>query len=277
MTWSQTTSRATELAGRYRRAPVIPHRRSDGDSPRLEGAPRRPDERVPEESAAVTTIGKMPAQPPAAGNVSGRQPRPRTRGRLARWYLAAKTASGDQEREHGEGHAPGALLGHEGLAYASALYNVAYYLTRNAPDAEDLVQDTYVRAMRAATQFSRGTNLKAWLFCILRNTFLSLHRRRRFPLPIGGLAALAGLTDRGHHERRRDDLELDRLRNVVREDIERALMTLSEPARTVVLLDFEGLTEAEVAQVVGCAVGTVKSRLARARAALRQQLRDYAK
>jgi RNA polymerase sigma-70 factor, ECF subfamily len=277
MTWSQTTSRATELAGRYRRAPVIPHRRSDGDSPRLEGAPRRPDERVPEESAAVTTIGKMPAQPPAAGNVSGRQPRPRTRGRLARWYLAAKTAGGDREREHGEGHAPGALLGHEGLAYASALYNVAYYLTRNAPDAEDLVQDTYVRAMRAATQFSRGTNLKAWLFCILRNTFLSLHRRRRFPLPIGELAALAGLTGRGHHEWIRDDLELDRLRNVVREDIERALMTLSEPARTVVLLDFEGLTEAEVAQVVGCAVGTVKSRLARARAALRQQLRDYAK
>ena len=276
MTWSQTTSRATELAGRYRRAPVIPHRRSDGDSPRLEGAPQRPDERVPEESAAVTTIGKMPAQPPAAGNVSGRQPRPRTRGRLARWYLAAKTAGGDREREHGEGHAPGALLGHEGLAYASALYNVAYYLTRNAPDAEDLVQDTYVRAIRAATQFARGTNLKAWLFCILRNTFLSLHRRRRFH-PIGGLAALAGLTDRGHHERRRDDLELDRLRNVVREDIERALMTLSEPARTVVLLDFEGLTEAEVAQVVGCAVGTVKSRLARARAALRQQLRDYAK
>jgi RNA polymerase sigma-70 factor (ECF subfamily) len=219
----------------------------------------------------------MPAQPPAAGNVSGRQPRPRTRGRLARWYLAAKTTSGDQELEHGEGHAPGALLGHEGLAYASSLYNVAYYLTRNAPDAEDLVQDTYVRAMRAATQFSRGTNLKAWLFCILRNTFLSLHRRRRFPLPIGGLAALAGLTGRGHHEWIRDDLELDRLRNVVREDIERALMTLSEPARTVVLLDFEGLTEAEVAQVVGCAVGTVKSRLARARAALRQQLRDYAK
>ena len=274
MTWSQTTSRATELAGRCRRAPLIPHRRSDGDSPRLEGAPRRPDETVLEESAAVTTIGKMPAQLPAAGNVSGRQPRPRTRGRLARWYLAAKTASGDQEREHGEGHAPGALLGHEGLAYASALYNVAYYLTRNAPDAEDLVQDTYVRAMRAATQFARGTNLKAWLFCILRNTFLSLHRRRRFPLPIGGLA---GLTGRGHHEWIRDDLELDRLRNVVREDIERALMTLSEPARTVVLLDFEGLTEAEVAQVVGCAVGTVKSRLARARAALRQQLRDYAK
>ena len=256
MTWPQTTSRATELAGRCR-MPVIPHRRTDGS---------------PDRGATATGLLTPPWVEP--NPVSAR---PRVRGRLARWYLAAKTTSGDQEREPGEGHAPGALLGHEGLAYASALYNVAYYLTRNARDAEDLVQDTYVRAMRAATQFARGTNLKAWLFCILRNTFLSLHRRRRFHLPIGGLAALAGITDRGHHARRRDDLELDRLRNVVREDIERALMTLSEPARTVVLLDFEGLTEAEVAQVVGCAVGTVKSRLARARAALRQQLRDYAR
>lgn len=256
MTWPQTTGWATELAGRCRRVPVIPHRRSDGS---------------PDRGATATGQLTPPGVEPHTLSA-----RPRVRGRLARWYLAAKTTRGDQRLEHGGGDAPGPLLGHEGLAYASALYNVAYYLTRNAPDAEDLVQDTYVRAIRAATQFARGTNLKAWLFCILRNTFLSLHRRRRFH-PIGGLAALAGLTDRGHHEWRRDDLELDRLRNVVREDIERALMTLSEPARTVILLDFEGLTEAEVAQVVGCAVGTVKSRLARARAALRQQLSDYAR
>src|SRR5207247_10012348 len=110
-----------------------------------------------------------------------------------------------------------------------------------------------------------------------RSTFVSLYRRRRRDPTVGGLdtvdAYSQGATDEAWL---RDDLELGRLRKVVAEEIEAALMMLSEEARTVILLDLEGLTEVEVAEVVGCAVGTVKSRLSRARTVLRQQLRDYA-
>ncbi len=168
------------------------------------------------------------------------------------------------------------ILGREALAYADALHNLARYLTGNDGDADDLVQETYFRALKAADQFVPGTNLKAWLYRILRNTFISVYRRQRSNPTRGGLDTTAPIApDAADEDWLRDDLELDRLRNVVAEDIERALMTLSEDARTVILLDLEEHTESEVAEIVGCAVGTVKSRLARARAALRGRLADY--
>jgi RNA polymerase sigma-70 factor (ECF subfamily) len=171
-----------------------------------------------------------------------------------------------------------AALGRDALAWVDSLHNLARYLTGNPTDAEDLVQETYARALKAADQFTPGTNLKAWLFRILRNTFFSLYRRQRASPLVGGLDTVdpsaQGVADEVWL---RDDVELDRLRKLVGEEIEAALMTLSEEGRTVILLDLEGLTEVEVAQVVGCAVGTVKSRLARARSALRRRLKDYAR
>jgi RNA polymerase sigma-70 factor, ECF subfamily len=169
-------------------------------------------------------------------------------------------------------------MANEALAYVDALHNLARHLTGNQADAEDLVQETYARALRAEAQFTPGTNLKAWLFRILRNTFVSSYRRRRRDPTVAGLdpieAESAGALDQAWL---RDDVELDRLRKVVAEEIEAALMTLSEDARTVILLDLEGFTEVEVGEVLGCPVGTVKSRLSRARAALRLKLRDYAR
>ena len=167
-------------------------------------------------------------------------------------------------------------LGRDALAYADALYNLARYLTGNASDAEDLVQETYARALQAADRFTPGTNLKAWLFRILRNTFISRYRRERTSPMVGGLdTVLPVATTAGDESWFLDDVELDRLRTLVGEEIEKALMTLGDDARTLVLLDLEGLTETELAGVLGCPVGTIKSRLSRARAALRERLRDY--
>ena len=168
-------------------------------------------------------------------------------------------------------------LGQNALAYADTLHNLAVYLTGNGPDAEDLVQETYARALRAAGRFTPGTNLKAWLFRILRNTFISSYRRRRRDPVVGSLDTVDPDAMAADEQWFRDDIELDRLRSVVADEIQEALMRLPEEARTVILLDLEELTEREVAQVLGCAVGTVKSRLWRARATLRQILADYAK
>jgi RNA polymerase sigma-70 factor (ECF subfamily) len=163
----------------------------------------------------------------------------------------------------------------EALAHADALYNLAYHLAHNAADAEDLVQETYARAVRAWEGRDAGGSLAAWLFRILRNAWLDRWRRdRRSPVVAVEEDPDAAAADDG--DALRGNADLERMRGLVAEEIEAALATLPPDSRTAVLLDLEGFTEGEVAHVLGCAVGTVKSRLSRARAALRRQLADYA-
>ena len=162
------------------------------------------------------------------------------------------------------------------LDHLDALYRVARSLTGRDDDAEDLVQETYARATAGWAQFAAGTNLRAWLFRILRNAFIDAYRRARTNPVRGRLEDdLASDDTTTSREPLRGDAELERLRGVVTADIEAALASLSVDARAIILLDLEGFTETELAETLGCAVGTVKSRLARARAILRDRLSDY--
>src|SRR5262245_18181759 len=113
------------------------------------------------------------------------------------------------------GEESGAALGGDALTYADVLYYLARYLPGNRTAAEDLVQETYARALEAAAQFTPGTNLKAWLFRILRNAFIIRYRRRRHDPTVGGLDTVDP-TAQGpaQEEWLRDDLELERLRKV---------------------------------------------------------------
>ena len=166
---------------------------------------------------------------------------------------------------------------HPLLEHAHVLHDLAWHLSRDRDEAADLVQEAFARALRSWSQFDAGTNLKAWALRILRNTWLDRRRhRRRSPVdpssledPEEGRTAFAG------EDTLRGDVELGRLRGLVARDIEEALAKLGEDQRAVILLDLEGLTEAEMASVLDCPQGTVKSRLSRARAALRARLSDY--
>jgi RNA polymerase sigma-70 factor (ECF subfamily) len=144
-------------------------------------------------------------------------------------------------------------------------------MVRNPADADELVQETYVRVLAGAQSFVGG-NLKAWLFRILQNTHIDMRRRDRHQPAVGDYDLL---DDAVEANLARSLPRADELRGLVTEEIEVALASLSDDARAIILLDLEGFTETEVAEVIGCRVGTVKSRLSRARAILREQLSEH--
>jgi RNA polymerase sigma-70 factor (ECF subfamily) len=160
------------------------------------------------------------------------------------------------------------------VAHTDALYGLAKRLTSGSADAEDLVQETLIRALRAAPRLPDGGHLKAWLFRILRNAFYDLHRSERHHRDVDVLDEDQAAVDTNWL---RGDAELDRLRGVVALEIEEATAKLGHESKTVLLLDVEGFTEAEIAGIMDCPIGTVKSRLMRARMNLRKLLSQYAK
>jgi RNA polymerase sigma-70 factor (ECF subfamily) len=161
----------------------------------------------------------------------------------------------------------------QALTHLDALYNFALYLARNAPEADDLVQETYLRAFRFENRFQPGTHLRAWLFQILRNTFLTFYRIREREAAV----AEDGVPDWDvpmFHDAPEESGSVMEAHT----DLERALRRLPEEFRTILLLaEVEGLPLEDVARVMSCPVGTVKSRIFRAKERLRTLLQDYEK
>jgi RNA polymerase sigma-70 factor (ECF subfamily) len=159
----------------------------------------------------------------------------------------------------------------QALAHLDALHNFAMYLTRNPPEAEDLVQETYLRAFRFSHRFQPGTHLRAWLFQILRNTFLTFYRVRERELALAEDGVPDWDVPMFHDAPDDSGGAMD-----AHTDLERAMRHLPEEFRTVLLLaEVEGLPLDDVARVMSCPVGTVKSRIFRAKERLRVLLKDY--
>jgi RNA polymerase sigma-70 factor (ECF subfamily) len=159
------------------------------------------------------------------------------------------------------------------------LYRMAWGMTRNRQDAEDLVQDTYLKAYRFFDRFKEGTNIRGWLFTILRNTYINKYRIQKKEPDKVDVSRIEefGLYDR-LVDRNVEPLEVKSLEKLIGDDVLNALNNLPFIFREVVLLsDVEGLSYKEIASTLHCSMGTVRSRLFRARRMLQKCLWGYVK
>ena len=159
-----------------------------------------------------------------------------------------------------------------------ALNNFAYHLTYNQSDAEDLVQETFLKAYRFIDKYDEGTNAKAWLFRILKNAFINEYRKKSKAPQAVDIDQANLLKDEDEKAFKGfNDLREEMFQNMMGDEITNAINTLQEDFRTVILLcDVEDFTYEEIATILEIPIGTVRSRLHRARNLLREKLRNYA-
>lgn len=167
----------------------------------------------------------------------------------------------------------------EAMPHMNILLGYALKITGNQLDADDLVQETLMRAFRFFDKFEKGTNCKAWLFRILKNLFINKYRKNQKEPGKVDYDDVENFFDTIRSEKLDStDLQEKVFSNLLDDDVTRALNSLQDDFKTVVILcDIEGLSYEEIAEFIQCPIGTVRSRLHRGRKMLQQKLYDYAK
>ena len=167
----------------------------------------------------------------------------------------------------------------EFMPHINSMHNFAYRLTFDEDDANDLVQDTYLKAFRFIHSFEKGTNAKAWLFRILKNSFINDYRKKsKEPAKVDYQDVETYYNSDDVDRQITPDLRVESLQDMIGDEISNALNSLDVDFRTVIILcDLEGFKYEEMAKILDIPIGTVRSRLHRARNLLKEKLSNYAK